>query len=396
MARIMMTGMCTVHDRLAYHADSTRVYYRPFFPSVKTYAELLEQFRIAANTGNYLITEGAYRAFDGHNIDYIPFWYLYQQRSNREFLKWMSNEFELCLFTTANILNVALDLTNEVEVLERLPMATVFMSIGVQRRSDLAGALPPGAARFIDFLKRDRSFTFTRGSFAADFLRSQGVKNVHDACCPSAFNHPEQIVKGVGRLKELSVETLGEVWINGYLGEGPEASLREIKAFLPISKRLGYVFQDEPLLFGALRNMEGQSAVYEDGTGALTQTPACHFSQYSADSVSYYAFFSPGQWRARAAAVDLFVGRRFHGNLVGLQAGRPALFIAHDDRVTEMLDSVGIPYVLPSSFHEAPDRVKFFDNFIRSINIGQFEDKYGAKTEAFRICIKSLLSRVII
>ena len=321
MARIMMTGMCSVQDRLAYHSDSRRVFYRPFFPAIRSYDQFINEFKIAANTGNYLITEGAYRAFEGHDIDYIPFWYLSQWIHLAEFREWLGNEYHFCLFATANILSSDFDLASEVEVLEGLPIPVIFMSIGVQRRSDLAGSLRPGAARFIDFLKRPETHAFTRGAFAAAFLRSQGVKNVYEACCPSAFNHPQQIVQGIKRLKEISVNSLGEVWFNGYLGEGPEAALREIKPFFPIAKRVGYVFQDEPLLFGAMSNMVGHPSVYDAATGALTRTPASHLALFPPDSIDYYAFFSPETWRARASAVDLLVGRRFHGNLVGLQAG---------------------------------------------------------------------------
>ena len=348
---------------------------------------------MAANSGNYLITEGAYRAFEGHDIQYVPFWYLVKQIDRKEFIELLAKEYDFCLFVTANILNADFDLTNEICVLEAMPLPTIFMSIGVQRRSDLAGNLHPSAARFIEFLKQDKSFTFTRGAFAAQFLRSQGVTNVFESCCPSAFNFSEQIVRGVRRLKDVDLSDLGEVWVNGYLGGGSEFTGGDLRALRPASRRLGYVFQDEPLLFGAMRNLEGEKRVYNDGAGVLTTTPYCHEATgLPSKSVDYYAFFSPEQWRARSAAVDVFVGRRFHGCLIGLQAGRPAVCIAHDDRVTEMLESVGIPFVSSEEWDRSENKLEHMGDFIREIDIGKFEAIYERKKNEFSDTINKVLA----
>lgn len=181
------------------------------------------------------------------------------------------------------------------------------------------------------------------------------------------------------------------MWINGYLGAGPKTSLTEIETFFPVARRLGYVFQDEPLLFHAMDNMVGQPSVYDDATGMLTRTPACHLKQFPEKSIDYYAFFAPEQWRARSGAVDLFVGTRFHGNLIGLQAGRPAFFIAHDDRVTEMLTSISLPFVTPAEWNEAPDRIKFLEAFLKSIELAKFENVYNTKKETFARQIREII-----
>jgi hypothetical protein len=392
MARILMTGMCSVQDRLAYHADKHRVFYRPFPEPVTTADEYLSQFRMAANTGNYLITEGAYRAFAGDEITYVPFWYLQSRVGDPDCIAQIREEYHVCLFATANILNADFDLTREVEVLEALDLPTVFMSIGVQRRSDLTKELHPSVSRFLDFLTRPSTHCFTRGRYAAEFLRSRGAANVFDACCPSAFHRPDSIIDGVRQLATLSIRDLGEIWVNGYLGNHARAA-DDLVQLGARTRRLAYVFQDEPLLFGATRDVAGHDALYDEATGALTRSPACHVADCEG-KLSYLAFFSPEQWRARAAVVDLSVGRRFHGNLVVLQAGRPAIFVAHDDRVSEMLQSVGLPFIAPRDWDAAADKVALAEDFAHGVDVAAFEARYRARLDEFRSTVRTVRARV--
>lgn len=394
MPRIMMTGMCSVQDRQAFHADERRVFYRPFAEPVRSYADYIAQFRMAANTGNYLITEGAYRAFAGHEVTYVPFWFLKARLADPDFVAYIRREFHFCLFATANILNADFDLTNEVAVLETYDLPTVFMSIGVQRRSDLTGSLHPSARRFVDYLKRDTSFAFTRGAFAADFLRGQGVGNVFEACCPSVFNQSDNILAGLKRLKAFAFDDVGEIWLNGYLGSQARAD-DDLRQFAPLTRRLGYVFQDEPLLFGAAGNLEGQERIYDETTGRLTMPPACRVDMEAADRTDYYAFFSPEHWRVRGSAVDLFIGRRFHGNLVGLQSGRPAVFVAHDDRVTEMLQAVGLPFLPAAEWDTASDKPALVTRFAHGLDVSRIEDVYETKREQFGRMVKAVTAAAI-
>jgi hypothetical protein len=394
MARIMMTGMCSVQDRCAYHADKRRIHYRPFPQPVRSTKDFLEQFRVAANTGNYLITEGAYRSFPEDEVTYVPFWFLQKRVDDPDFIDFIRAEYQTCIFATANILNADFNLTEEVRVLEALDLPTIFLSIGVQRRSDLAKDPHPGVSRFIDYLSRPTSHCFTRGSYAATFLRSRNVANVYEACCPSAFNHADNIIAGMRRLRDLDAGRLGETWVNGYLGDHAGA-VDDLTQFAGRSERTAYLLQDEPLLFGITDNLVGEPAAYDETSARLAKRPACDVAAGSNQPIDFLAFFSPDHWRLRASVVDLSIGRRFHGNLVALQAGRPAIFIAHDDRVTEMLEAVGLPFIAPKDWEAAADKPAFAEAFARRVDLARFEDHYTAKREAFTASLRHVRECVL-
>jgi hypothetical protein len=52
------------------------VRHRPYFDDIRTKAELIEQVKKIANTGNYLIGEGAAFSLKAHDVTYVPFWHL--------------------------------------------------------------------------------------------------------------------------------------------------------------------------------------------------------------------------------------------------------------------------------------------------------------------------------
>jgi polysaccharide pyruvyl transferase WcaK-like protein len=43
-------------------------------------------------------------------------------------------------------------------------------------------------------------------------------------------------------------------------------------------------------------------------------------------------------------SLSLSVGTRFHGNMLAMQAGTPAVVFPHDTRTLEMCETMGIPY----------------------------------------------------
>jgi hypothetical protein len=46
------------------------------FEPIRTKKDVIDQVKKIANTGNYLIGEGAANAVRGHDVTYVPFWHL--------------------------------------------------------------------------------------------------------------------------------------------------------------------------------------------------------------------------------------------------------------------------------------------------------------------------------
>ena len=81
---------------------------------------------------------------------------------------------------------------------------------------------------------------------------------------------------------------------------------------------------------------------------------------------------------------DLCFGRRFHGCIIGMQAGMPALMIAVDDRMREMLEFVGFPYIEAATWNREADKTAYLPNFLSKIDTQAVIDRYSACEANFR------------
>ncbi len=88
--------------------------------------------------------------------------------------------------------------------------------------------------------------------------------------------------------------------------------------------------------------------------------------------------------------MDFSFGRRFHGNVISMQAGVPSLMVAVDDRMREMLNFSGLPKIDARDLNAANDRRAFVSDHIAAMNIPEVIENYSARERNFR----SVLSEI--
>lgn len=69
---------------------------------------------------------------------------------------------------------------------------------------------------------------------------------------------------------------------------------------------------------------------------------------YSHIKTYYRSYFSLGDWTAAVRRCSLVIGARIHGCMVAIQAGIPAICIAHDSRTEELCQVMQIPHFVRS------------------------------------------------
>jgi hypothetical protein len=57
-----------------------------------------------------------------------------------------------------------------------------------------------------------------------------------------------------------------------------------------------------------------------------------------------HAFYDVRAWMDFVRRFDFVVGTRFHGAMIALQAGVPAVCVTHDSRTQEMCETMGVPH----------------------------------------------------
>jgi hypothetical protein len=213
----------------------------------------------------------------------------------------------------------------------------------------------PRAIRLLRALA-DRSTTVgVRGEFTADLCAKYGVKNVSVVGCQSAY------VAGMANAASPALKTTGARPVI-YLSLGPN----EVELLrLGMASGAGLIGQgdptDERIATGDISRED-----FIANTGAYWQAPYLVAALASgvisrADYFDYvrahfHKFYAVEPWRAHIAdSYDFCFGTRFHGNMVALQSGVPALWVVHDMRTKELCRHLNLPAVLHSELGAVRD-----------------------------------------
>ena len=218
-----MTGIPGHYARLANGANGLAVSYSERQKQPETKDEFLQELRNISNTGNYLIGEGAMRALAPHATQ-IPFWHLYNCSRNGDGFEQFNSNFDICVFTCANLLRKGLSADAEADVLGKLKMPIVMLGIGQQNRKDLENALPEGTKRLLGILKEREHYFLTRGHETAGFLKDQGFSFVQPTGCPSVYFMPDNMRRALKKLPSVQIGKARTIF-SGYLGGNQDAIL---------------------------------------------------------------------------------------------------------------------------------------------------------------------------
>ena len=104
----------------------------------------------------------------------------------------------------------------------------------------------------------------------------------------------------------------------------------------------------------------------------------------------YLVFFDTHKWRSWVSGQDFCFGRRFHGSIIGMQSGIPALMVAVDDRMREMLDFVGFPHIEASVWNREPQKKAFLQDFLSKIDVPAAIHRYSACEANFNAALKDI------
>ncbi len=132
--------------------------------------------------------------------------------------------FDICVFTCANLLRKGLSADAEADVLSRLNMPIVMLGIGLQNRKDLENNLPEGTKRLLAILKEREHYFLTRGYESAGFLKDQGFSFVRPTGCPSVYFMPDNMRRSMTKLSSVKIGKARTIF-SGYLGGNQDAIL---------------------------------------------------------------------------------------------------------------------------------------------------------------------------
>lgn len=190
-------------------------------------------------------------------------------------------------------------------------------------------------------LLNDKAKIFgVRGTETEAWLHSVGLKNARALGCPSMFIYPRNVmgIRSPTRERPLRVATAGRIQRN--------KDRKRLGAIVRIGEAFetSYVFQTD--LYAAFRSQDTTAAVYNDATGEVLAEPVVARGReldFDFKFRDYWMFRSTEKWRGFTIGKDAYFGDRFHGGVIFLQAGKPAIIVQNDTRVKELTGFYDIP-----------------------------------------------------
>lgn len=252
---------------------------------------------------------------------------------------------------SANFIREDFDLTEYVDFLVSCNLPVLFLGIGVQADSydDVDLNLHPSIYSLINFIADQGIDVGVRGEFTASFLKKNGIKNITVIGCPSNFINTDSLLH-----EKLTAKWAGESTSVSVTGDEPwpkskKKLIAERKVFdLAYSNGGVYVQQSVAPFVSVLRmnNPYSGYSVREGLADSIRDSIApdlssIEFRRFLASSVRIY--ISVEQWLEDMSRFDFSVGLRMHGNMVPHQSGCPAVWITHDARTRELVETMSLP-----------------------------------------------------
>lgn len=264
----------------------------------------------------------------------------------------ISQAGDVAIIPCANHLGPHVDFAAFAKVIEGLESSQKVVAIGLGAQGTVANQIPEVKSGTLDWLRRiaERATggpnISVRGEFSLQVLEHYNLAdNAVALGCPSLFINPDfqlgaLIAKNFREPKRIAVAAGHPQW--KHLSK-IEASLANL-----VTTTKGSYIGQSPLEMVALARGDAQSlseAKLLDCRDVIC--PHMDGVEFINWANSYgNVFFSATAWMEHYRKFDFVIGTRIHGVALALQAGVPALCIAHDSRTMELCEIMAIPFVL--------------------------------------------------
>ncbi|MCG5500807.1 polysaccharide pyruvyl transferase family protein [Ectothiorhodospira lacustris] len=229
----------------------------------------------------------------------------------------------------------------------------------------------------------ERSTTVgVRGEFTADLCAKYGVKNVRVVGCQSVYVATTTNWSSRSKLLSLSDPNNIRVVANYSLSDHPNL------IGLPMKLGSDFIGQGNPteeaISLGEIDKKDfissGSFYLYPGIRKAFASGLIDQNEFFDHCREHFFKFYDVPSWLAHIRKkYDFSFGTRFHGNVVALWSGIPALFIVHDMRTLELCEHFKLPYLMHTQVKssmelrdlvEACDYSDFFKKF--QMNFSEF------------------------
>lgn len=231
------------------------------------------------------------------------------------------------------------------DFLEHTGLPVVTFGFGCQARRDQSLAEAEIDGRSVRLLRviSDLSHSIAvRGEFTAELCRKYGVGNVEVIGCQSAY------MAGIANWGSLPDAPATPAAAVGHVSFGPDEG-QVLRLIMQSGSNI--ISQGNPLeeaiARGRLSCAEFTRGAHDFGVwpevrAILARGPETARRYHAFIRDRFHIFYDTETWKAHLEHYDFAFGTRFHGNMIALHAGVPALWLVHDMRTQELCNHLAL------------------------------------------------------
>lgn len=258
-------------------------------------------------------------------------------------------KYDYIVMSASNMLNPGTNFSFITKFVEAAKLPFVVVGLGAQAEAATdAVELHPGTVRLFEMAAESSKGIGVRGAFTAEVLNQNGIKNTVVTGCPTAYlntgkNFSIEVPKSVHDIERCAVSYKRDR--NKYEADELLKPIQIEMMRVSIEKGFDYIAQANfaESWIGFHKELDrqkvGNIAKYF-GLGGLKRRK---LESYALDHIHIYFKFA--EWRARVEKCDFAFGCRFHGNMMAMIAGVPAVWYVHDTRTQELCERLSLPTV---------------------------------------------------
>jgi hypothetical protein len=268
--------------------------------------------------------------------------------------------YDFFLVRASNFIHSGMDWHQALEMFDAVQLPIFAIGVGAQASGFGRYKLDDRNLRFWKTVAERSPLIGVRGSFTAEVLAANGIKNVEVVGCPSLFRARErELVIRPGAVERVAFSIRREAGggyttsVERYREEQREMLLRFARRFTLRVTTHGEVEEKAFVYRNAARMQQAREAFLQQRW--WTADTAAEMERLYED---LFFFLKVSEYDAFIRTQDLAIGYRVHGVLPALANGVPGILVTYDARSAELADTHDIPAIATSEVAGIdPDRL---------------------------------------
>lgn len=295
------------------------------------------------NTGDVLVYDAMLKALSYDQITNVQFAHAGDEKL------WPKEDYDATVIRGSNYLTETVDIGNVIPLLKKLKGPIVAVGVGAQAAKYKKLEMPKGSVEAWKIIADKCETIGVRGVYSAEVFNDIGIKNIRIIGCPSFYRglRPSIEVKPLDPANARVGLTLNRYLSADYASNATKTNRMQRALIQAVARRSANRLYSQG-------EREETLAIYQTGEKKQKQIHSI-LNKYKLDgdkdvetlmSDRMMAFFDVDEWAADARNnVDVLVGFRLHGNVIGLHQGIPAVFFTYDSRIRELATLFAIPSI---------------------------------------------------